>query len=86
MSSYICFDELSQNGRKTKVFMVVTKDYECDLGTVQWNPQWRKYCFYPAEDTIFDKGCLLEICNFINLLMEERKLLQQEKKNDKKAV
>ena len=35
------------------------------LGEVKWFAHWRKYCFFPSRDTVFDQGCLREISDFI---------------------
>lgn len=35
------------------------------LGTISWKGQWRKYCFFPAPDTVFDLNCLKEIIDFL---------------------
>ena len=50
---------------------------DAPLGVVKWHAQWRRYCFFPAGDTLFDAGCLEEIQDFIGARMEER-----EERND----
>jgi hypothetical protein len=34
------------------------------LGTISWYAPWRKYCFYPKGDTVFDDSCLHDIASF----------------------
>ena len=54
-------------GRKTPIFKLFNKqDERIFLGEVKWNSGWRKYCFYPAEETLYDSICLLELVNFID--------------------
>lgn len=28
------------------------------LGSLKWYGAWRQFCFFPAEGTIFNTGCL----------------------------
>lgn len=58
--SYINFIEIPAKN-KTKVWKVFSVIGYCTLGQIQFRPQWRKYVFLPAEDTIFDKDCLLSV-------------------------
>jgi len=72
-SKYLSFIELTPKP-KTKVFAVENKQSGDLLGHVYWYAPWRKYCFFtPAQELVFDSGCLLEILNFINVLMLERR-------------
>jgi hypothetical protein len=34
------------------------------LGAVKWFGRWRKYCFFPNGEAIFDTNCLTEIASF----------------------
>jgi hypothetical protein len=60
--------------RKTPIYYLCNKtDERISLGEIKWNGRWRKYCYYPVEDTVFDAKCLQEIINFLEHLREERK-------------
>ena len=61
--SYLNFVEEIAFGRLTKTWNVQSFD-EC-LGQVRWFSINRKYCFYPAYQTIYDSGCLKEISDFL---------------------
>jgi len=70
---------------KTKVYQVVTKAdvYTGNrerLGVIKWFSKFRKYSFFPEAGTIFEKTCLTDICNFLDWLMEERKILKAKEK------
>lgn len=68
-------EQKKQNGgykRKTKEFHVLSKFSRETLAVIKWHSSWRKYCFFPAENTIFDTSCLAEIVKFICDLMVER--------------
>jgi len=41
------------------------------LGEIRWYAPWRKYCFYPQSETVFDKGCLRDIADFCENRTEE---------------
>lgn len=70
--SYIEF-ELIEQKPKTMVFSVNNKKSEINLGTIKWFSSWRQYCFFPIEETIFSQGCMKEIQDYIQKLMEGRK-------------
>ena len=44
------------------------------LGRIQWYSKWRQYCFFPCEDTIFNRDCMNDIIFFINNLMKDRQI------------
>ncbi len=70
---YLCFEELAAKP-KTKQFAVKNKSSDSILGYVKWYAPWRRYCFFIAySDVVFDAGCLGEIQDFINKLMELRR-------------
>lgn len=56
--------EEESKGKKTDVFNLTSKSGS-HLGQVQWYPQWRQYCFFPARDCVFSVGCLKDINDFI---------------------
>lgn len=56
-------DSLSTSG-KTKIFRVVNIQANI-LGYIRWYGGWRKYVFYPNEETLFDNNCLEEIRKFL---------------------
>lgn len=35
------------------------------LGYVGWWSKWRRYSFYPLENTVYEEQCLHDIANFI---------------------
>jgi len=72
---YLTFLEVEfKPNAKTKIFGVKNKVYGELLGYVKWYAPWRKYCFFVHDsDLVFDAGCLADIQDFINKLMEERK-------------
>ena len=69
---YLSFIEQASK-TKTKVFAVKSKVFGDILGHVKWYAPWRKYCFYVDSDLVFDAGCLADIQDFMDKLMEERR-------------
>lgn len=47
---------------KTNIWIVIGNDIE--LGRIGFFGRWRKYCFYPSVNTLFDHLCLIEIADF----------------------
>lgn len=58
------YDGPSASG-KTKIWHVIALSGGDSLGFVKWFSRWRKYCFYPVGNTIFEETCLNEIVEFI---------------------
>jgi hypothetical protein len=50
--------------RKTKVWWVVSKYDNIQLGTISWFSRWRKYSFFPKGDTVYEWVCLRDIADF----------------------
>ena len=70
--THIVFRVLICDGRKTIIWQVIAKD-GADLGSVRWFGRWRKYCFFPAADCVFEETCLREIAQFIEDRTAEHK-------------
>lgn len=72
MKEYLEF-KLIQKLPKTAVYAVVSKSDGKILGRVYWHWAWRQYIFEAFNITIWSRGCLQQIQDFIDKLMEERK-------------
>ena len=70
---FIRFDFLEKKP-KTNIYAVVNIKYGNTLGIIKWHSHWRKYCFFAEGNTIYDVSCLIEIKDFIQDLMDKRKL------------
>ena len=65
--------ELVEQKPKTMIYSVLSVVSNELLGHIKWHNSWRKYVFFPLENTIFDSSCLTEIRDFIDFLMKKRK-------------
>lgn len=65
-SEYLEIQEEKLANRKTSIYHIWSIKEKCTLGEIKWYAPWRKYCFYPNNDTIWDSKCLSEIINFLN--------------------
>jgi hypothetical protein len=72
---FVDFIEIGDTG-KTKRYSINTKTGDL-FGGIQWYGAWRKYCFFPSANTIWDSKCLNEVNDFISRLMEQRKQLKK---------
>jgi hypothetical protein len=72
-TTYLVFEEQTNPGRKTKVWIVRSRRTQDPLGMIQWYGPWRQYCFYPEGDTIFNNGCLRDVERFLTERMAERR-------------
>lgn len=43
------------------------------LGIIKWYAPWRRYVFYPHEDTLFDANCLINLTDFLIIETNKRK-------------
>jgi len=69
---HLRFKEIKDTG-KTKIWEIRNEHQSCSIGEIKWNGAWRKYCFFPYEDTMFDTNCLKTITEFLESAMENRK-------------
>lgn len=67
----ICFSCNSKSG-KTKIYKIMS-DYGGFIGEIKWYAQWRKYAFYPQNNTVYEQDCLKDIAQFLEELKEERR-------------
>lgn len=72
-TKYLQFHDITPEGRKTKIISFGSVNDNYCLGLIKWHGAWRKYCFFPSNDCLYDKNCMLDILNYIDLLMDERK-------------
>jgi hypothetical protein len=64
---------LSEEKPKTKVWTVEVKENGDIIGTVKWYSGWRKYAFFPEDNTVYENDCLRDIADFIEKQMRLRK-------------
>jgi hypothetical protein len=58
---------------KTGIYECVADRNNARLGEVKWYAPWRQYCFFPNDFTVFSKGCMEDINNFIDLVTKNYK-------------
>lgn len=73
-TKYLRFDSYVVRGKKTKTVSVLSIHHNQEIGKIKWYSAWRQYCFFPDNNTIWNKECLGEINEVIFMLMEERRL------------
>ena len=54
------------------------------LGRIQWYSQWRQYTFSPGFPTTWNRDCLKDVQDFLQQLMDNRKILLLIDKESKK--
>ena len=80
-NKYISF-KLLENKPKTLVYAVINNKLGNILGIIKWYSSWRKYCFFPEENTLYDVICLGDIKDFIQDLMDKRMVVKNGKKKE----
>lgn len=38
------------------------------IGVIKWFGRWRQYVFFPGLDTVYSRGCLRDIADFLETL------------------
>lgn len=62
---YVRFELLQRPAdRKTDVWYVAPLSGGSVLGSVKFYGAWRKYVFFPREETLYDANCLRAIADF----------------------
>jgi hypothetical protein len=49
---------------KTEIFIVRNKQAGLTIGLIKWATNFRKYAFYPFNNTYYDPNCLEDIADF----------------------
>ena len=62
-----------KTNRKTPIYHIISKHSESEIGIVKWYGAWRKFCFFPNGETIWDTNCLIEVISFIDNLNKKYK-------------
>ena len=71
-TKHLTFSRLPlQLGRRTSQWSVWNHDYGEQLGEISWYAPWRQYCFHSGP-VVLSAGCLSDIAQMCNRLMEER--------------
>lgn len=74
MSEYLSFvEERTPPDRKTGIWQVRSRRSGVVLGRIKWYGAWRQFCFFPESATVFNRGCLDDINEFIEGRMEARR-------------
>ena len=67
-NKYITIIERIISGRKTPIYTLMSNYSESEIAQIRWFPKWRKYCFYPNDDTVYDEKCLRTIQSYLHFL------------------
>lgn len=73
---HIYFREVShlyRKDRKTKVWDCLNIQSDTLLAIIKWYPSWRQYCFFVEEGTVFSRGCLEDVLDFLKQIRGTRK-------------
>jgi hypothetical protein len=69
---YLMFRELGHKGKTKKYAVVPRSNQEDIIALIVWSGRWRQYVLEIDENTKWSSGCLKQIYEFIDKLMEER--------------
>lgn len=58
---------------KTDTWEVWSLDEANHLGQVRWYSPWRKYCFFPGHDTVWEQDCLRFVAEFVESETEKHR-------------
>jgi len=83
-TDHLIFDFVDFTG-KTHIIDVRNKHTGEHIGEIRWFGRWRKYCFFPNDNTVYDAKCLTDITNILIELMKEHKEKKASRANDLKG-
>lgn len=69
---YIHFVKVERKA-KTSVWECRNNRSGSVLGIVKWYSQWREYCYFPYECSLYNDSCLNDIANFLNKITRAHK-------------
>jgi hypothetical protein len=66
--------QVIRNTSRTQVWQVAARDFgPTILGEVMWFAKWRKYAFFPENDTVFEQDCLRDLATFCQARNKEHR-------------
>lgn len=72
-TTYLVFRKEGESpSGKTEIHSVNSRSSGAILGVIKWYGAWRQYCFFPANDTIFNRGCMEDIISYSSKLSHAR--------------
>lgn len=81
VNKYFSITEEKRENRKTPIYHIISKNSNSEIGIIKWYGAWRKFCFFPNGETIWDTNCLIEVTNFIDDLNEAYRERNKEYKH-----
>ena len=73
---YFFITKIDVVNRKTPIYYIFEFNTNC-IGEIKWYAPWRKFCFFPDKDTVWDSKCLTDVLNQldkINIEYKEKKV------------
>lgn len=78
--SYLSFADRGIPNKVTREWNVYSSGQM--LGWVKWYSPWRRYVFYPSQQTLFDAACMLELAEFCQGKTEEHQAQRKAAKSE----
>lgn len=72
-SRFIYFELAEKHNPKTWIIDVFAENNDVQLGQVRYYAQWRRYGFFPADGTVFERVCMRDIMSFLILIDTQQK-------------
>ena len=67
---------------KTPTLEIISKNSNTVIGYIKWFSNWRKFCLFPVQDTIWDNKCLTEIEALIDIFTKSYKQYKEVNTNE----
>ena len=55
---------------KTFIWGIYNNSSEYKIGEIKWHGPWRQYCVFISSETVFSKGCLSDISDFLTSIKD----------------
>jgi len=74
MATWVKFDLQGKSpSGKTFCWFVTAIDGGFTVGLIKWYGKWRKYAFFPRENTVFEQVCLRDIADFCDAVTRDHR-------------
>lgn len=70
---YLTFQDMTPEGRITRIVEVIAVRSGDLLGTIKWYGPWRQYVFAPEPSCVFNLGCLITITHNVRVMNDIKK-------------
>ena len=78
---FVVIEEQEENKKTPNLIIIKNK---MKIGVIKWYTPWRKFCFFPENNTVWDSQCISQVLSLVDLCNDRWKNQKKEKNNSTK--